>query len=279
MPAILTKVEAAALAKEKDEPSRQRLKKVKEEMADIQEQFRPLKAKYEHDKKLLKIKEDTNNLLTEVVGPEQITEVVSRWTGLPVSRLSKSQAERFSLLQIPFIKELLGKMKLSRAGLARENQPLGSFLFLDPTGVGKTELTARLIGAPPGYVGHDEGGQLTEAVRRRPYSVILFDEVEKAHVQVLNILLQVLDDGRKHVDFNTINYSVKDAVMSDVKRHFRPEFLNRLDDIIIFTPLGRQHDNAQEWLAENGYDPVYGARPLNRLIKHKILNPLSRLFY
>ncbi|CAG8752615.1 25040_t:CDS:2 [Dentiscutata erythropus] len=411
-------VEAAALAKEKDEPSRQRLKKVKEEMADIQEQLRPLKAKYEHDKSRLdeirtlkqkldelknkadyaemrgdidqaadlryyaipeveqriatlqsqKMKEDTNNLLTEVVGPEQITEVVSRWTGIPVSRLSKSQAERLLSLADALHKRVVGQDEAvqavanavlrSRAGLARENQPLGSFLFLGPTGVGKTELSkalaqelfddekyiiridmsefmeshsvARLIGAPPGYVGHDEGGQLTEAVRRRPYSVILFDEVEKAHVQVLNILLQVLDDGRltdgqgKHVDFSntviiltsnlgyyhlqgltteTINDSVKDAVMSDVKRHFRPEFLNRLDDIIIFTPLGRQHirrivevqlkglndrlqerritlnldDNAQEWLAENGYDPVYGARPLNRLIKHKILNPLSRL--
>ncbi|CAG8797229.1 20781_t:CDS:2 [Gigaspora margarita] len=411
-------VEAAALAKEKDEPSLQRLKKVKEEMADIQEQLRPLKAKYDHDKCRLdelrslkqkldelktkadyaemrgnidqaadlryyaipeveqriatlqtqKAQDDTNNLLTEVVGPEQITDVVSRWTGIPVSRLSKSQAERLLSLSDSLHKRVVGQDEAvqavadavlrSRAGLARENQPLGSFLFLGPTGVGKTELSkalaqelfddekyiiridmsefmeshsvARLIGAPPGYVGHDEGGQLTEAVRRRPYSVVLFDEVEKAHVQVLNILLQVLDDGRltdgqgRHVDFSNtviiltsnlgyyhlqglttdnINDSVKEAVMSDVKRHFRPEFLNRLDDIIIFTPLGRKHikkivevqlkglndrlqerrialsldDSAQEWLAENGYDPVYGARPLNRLIKHKLLNPLSRL--
>ncbi|RIB19966.1 AAA ATPase domain-containing protein [Gigaspora rosea] len=411
-------VEAAALAKEKDEPSLQRLKKVKEEMADIQEQLRPLKAKYDHDKSRLdelrslkqkldelktkadyaemrgnidqaadlryyaipeveqriatlqtqKAQDDTNNLLTEVVGPEQITDVVSRWTGIPVSRLSKSQAERLLTLSDSLHKRVVGQDEAvqavadavlrSRAGLARENQPLGSFLFLGPTGVGKTELSkalaqelfddekyiiridmsefmeshsvARLIGAPPGYVGHDEGGQLTEAVRRRPYSVVLFDEVEKAHVQVLNILLQVLDDGRltdgqgRHVDFSNtviiltsnlgyyhlqglttdnINDSVKEAVMSDVKRHFRPEFLNRLDDIIIFTPLGRKHikkivevqlkglndrlqerritlsldDSAQEWLAENGYDPVYGARPLNRLIKHKLLNPLSRL--
>ncbi|CAG8561632.1 3952_t:CDS:2 [Gigaspora rosea] len=404
-------VEAAALAKEKDEPSLQRLKKVKEEMADIQEQLRPLKAKYDHDKSRLdelrslkqkldelktkadyaemrgnidqaadlryyaipeveqriatlqtqKAQDDTNNLLTEVVGPEQITDVVSRWTGIPVSRLSKSQAERLLTLSDSLHKRVVGQDEAvqavadavlrSRAGLARENQPLGSFLFLGPTGVGKTELSkalaqelfddekyiiridmsefmeshsvARLIGAPPGYVGHDEGGQLTEAVRRRPYSVVLFDEVEKAHVQVLNILLQVLDDGRltdgqgRHVDFSNtviiltsnlgyyhlqglttdnINDSVKEAVMSDVKRHFRPEFLNRLDDIIIFTPLGRKlqlkglndrlqerritlslDDSAQEWLAENGYDPVYGARPLNRLIKHKLLNPLSRL--
>ncbi|CAG8595630.1 27894_t:CDS:2 [Racocetra persica] len=411
-------VEAAALAKEKDEPSHQRLKKVKEEMADIQEQLRPLKAKYEHDKSRLdelralkqkldelktkadyaemrgeiekaadlryyaipeveqrittlqsqKPKDDSTNLLTEVAGPEQITEVVSRWTGIPVSRLSKSQAERLLSLADSLHKRVVGQDEAvqavanavlrSRAGLARENQPLGSFLFLGPTGVGKTELSkalaqelfddekyiiridmseymeshsvARLIGAPPGYVGHEEGGQLTEAVRRRPYSVVLFDEVEKAHVQVLNILLQVLDDGRltdgqgKYVDFSntviiltsnlgyfhlqglttdTITDSIKEAVMSDVKRHFRPEFLNRLDDIIIFTPLGHKHikkivevqlnglntrlqerriildidNNAKEWLAANGYDLFYGARPLNRLIKHKILNPLSRL--
>ncbi|CAI2185984.1 10392_t:CDS:2, partial [Funneliformis geosporum] len=247
-----------------------------------------------------------NNLLTDTVCPEQINEVVSRWTGIPVSRLSKSQAERLLTLSDSLHKRVIGQNEAvdavanavlrSRAGLARENQPLGSFLFLGPTGVGKTELSkalaqelfddekfiiridmseymeshsvARLIGAPPGYVGHEEGGQLTESVRRRPYCVILFDEVEKANTQVLNILLQVLDDGRltdgqgRHVDFSNtviiltsnlgyyhlqgitsdvINDKIKDAVMSDVKRHFRPEFLNRLDDIIIFTPLGVQH--------------------------------------
>ncbi|RIA82783.1 heat shock protein [Glomus cerebriforme] len=416
-------VEAAALAKEKDEPSRQRLEKAKEEMAEIQEQLRPLKARYEHDKSRLddirnlkqkldelrakaddaerradiptaadlryyaipeiesriqelqarkdqqdKEKSEDYHLLTDTVGPEQINEVVSRWTGIPVSRLSKSQAERLLTLSDSLHKRVIGQDEAvnavanavlrSRAGLARENQPLGSFLFLGPTGVGKTELSktlaqelfddekyiiridmseymeshsvARLIGAPPGYVGHEEGGQLTESVRRRPYSVVLFDEVEKAHSQVLNILLQVLDDGRltdgqgRHVDFSntviiltsnlgsrrlqglssdSINDSIKEAVMHDVKMHFRPEFLNRLDDIIIFTPLGVQHiykivkvqlerlnkrledrrikleldENAINWLAENGYDPVYGARPLNRLIKNKILNPLSRL--
>ncbi|CAG8438359.1 11337_t:CDS:2 [Funneliformis caledonium] len=403
-------VEVAALAKEKDEPSRQRLQKAKEEMAEIQEQLRPLKARYEHDKSRLdhirqlkqkldelrakaedaerradiptaadlryyaipevenriqelqdqKVKQEEdrasnpniteNNLLTDTVGPEQINEVVSRWTGIPVSRLSKSQAERLLTLAESLHKRVIGQNEAvdavanavlrSRAGLARENQPLGSFLFLGPTGVGKTELSKALahelfddekfIIPPPGYVGHDEGGQLTEAVRRRPYSVILFDEVEKAHTQVLNILLQVLDDGRltdgqgRHVDFSNsviiltsnlgyyhlqgittdvISDTIKEAVMSDVKRHFRPEFLNRLDDIIIFTPLGVQHiqkivdvqldrlnkrledrrinldvdKNARKWLAENGYDPVYGARPLNRLIKNKILNPLSRL--
>ncbi|CAG8530347.1 5072_t:CDS:2 [Paraglomus occultum] len=311
---------------------------------------------------------DSDLLFTDVVGPEQIMEVVSRWTGIPVSRLSKSQAERLLTLAESLHKRVVGQNEAvqavadavirSRAGLAREHQPIGSFLFLGPTGVGKTELSkalaqelfddekyiiridmseymeshsvARLIGAPPGYVGHDEGGQLTEAVRRRPYSVVLFDEVEKAHVQVLNILLQVLDDGRltdgqgRVVDFSNtviiltsnlgsyhlqgiltdqIDNSVRDAVMSDVKRHFRPEFINRLDDIIIFTPLGRQHvrkivelqlnqinerlqdrqialvasPEANDWMAENGYDPVYGARPIHRLIKHKILNQLSRM--
>ncbi|RHZ88529.1 hypothetical protein Glove_22g27 [Diversispora epigaea] len=419
-------VEAAALAKEKDEPSRQRLQKVKEEMSEIQEQLSPLRARYENDKSRLdeirtlkqklddlkakandaelradiqqaadlryyaipevenriqtlqtrKANEDEEkaannqdqNLLTEIVGPEQINEVVSRWTGIPVSRLSKSQAERLLNLADELHKRVVGQdaavhavsyaILRSRAGLAKENQPLGSFLFLGPTGVGKTELSkalaqelfddekyiiridmseymeshsvSRLIGAPPGYVGHEEGGQLTEAVRRRPYSVVLFDEIEKAHVQVLNILLQVLDDGRltdsqgRHVDFSNtviimtsnlgyyhlqgltsekISDSVKESVMTDVRLHLRPEFLNRLDEIIIFTPLGRQHirkvvdiqinalnnrlqdkritlkidENARNWLAENGYDPVYGARPLNRLIKSKILNPLSRL--
>ncbi|CAG8439420.1 1322_t:CDS:2 [Ambispora leptoticha] len=422
-------VEATALAKEKDEASRQRLSKVKEEMAGIQEKLRPLKAKYELDKgrfdelrelkqkldtlKAKAIEAETNyqldkaadlryfaipeveqriqeltnekekqdverasnpnvlpdeHLLTDVVGPEQIMEVVARWTGIPVSRLSKTQAERLLTLSDTLHKRVVGQDEAvqavadavlrSRAGLARENQPLGSFLFLGPTGVGKTELSkalaqelfddekfiirvdmseymeshsvARLIGAPPGYVGHEEGGQLTESVRRRPYSVILFDEVEKAHLQVLNILLQVLDDGRltdgqgRVVDFSNtviiltsnlgyyhlqglttdqIDDTVKEAVMSDVRRHFRPEFLNRLDDIIIFTPLGRQHlhtivkiqvnrvakrledrritlqvdEKALDWLSEHGYDPVYGARPLNRLIKAKILNPLSKL--
>ncbi|KAG9288892.1 hypothetical protein G9A89_019514 [Geosiphon pyriformis] len=419
-------VEATALAKEKDEASRQRLDKVKEEMAAIQEKLRPLKAKYEFDKsrldKLRQLKQKLDDLrakaeeaernymvdkaadlryyaipeveqriqvlssektrqdeeraanpnslpdehlLTDVVGPEQIMEVVSRWTGIPLSRLSKSQAERLLTLAESLHKRVIGQDEAvqavadavlrSRAGLARENQPLGSFLFLGPTGVGKTELSkalaqelfddekfmiridmseymeshsvSRMIGAPPGYVGHEEGGQLTEAVRRRPYSVVLFDEVEKAHVQVLNILLQVLDDGRltdgqgRHVDFsntviimtsnlgdynlttNPIDSNTKAAVMADVRRHFRPEFLNRLDEIIIFTPLGREHireivklqierttkrledrritlrldEKALEWLGENGYDPIYGARPLTRLIKHKILNPLSRL--
>ncbi|CAB4415188.1 unnamed protein product [Rhizophagus irregularis] len=308
------------------------------------------------------------NLLTDTVGPEQINEIVSRWTGIPVSRLSKSQAERLLTLSESLHKRVIGQDEAvdavsnavlrSRAGLAREKQPLGSFLFLGPTGVGKTELSkalaqelfddekfivridmseymeshsvARLIGAPPGYVGHDEGGQLTEAVRRRPFSVILFDEVEKAHVQVVNILLQVLDDGRltdgqgRHVDFSntviiltsnlgsrhlqglssdSINDTIKEKVMFDVKTHFRPEFLNRLDDIIIFTPLSVQdirkivyvqlerlnnrledrriklvlNDDAFKWFSEYGYDPEYGARPLNRLIKHRILNPLSRL--
>ncbi len=247
----------------------------------------------------------------------------------------------------------------SRAGLGRKNQPTGSFLFLGPTGVGKTELAkavayelfddekhivridmseymeqhsvARLIGAPPGYVGYDEGGQLTEAVRRRPYSVVLFDEVEKAHHQVWNVLLQVLDDGRltdgqgRTVDFTNvviimtsnlgseyllqgakegkISNHIRDQVLTEVKRHFRPEFLNRLDDIVIFSPLSRMdlikiiqvqmkllehrledrdihldvHDSAAELVLKQAYDPIYGARPLKRYLEKNIVTQLSKM--
>ncbi|PRP76580.1 hypothetical protein PROFUN_15012, partial [Planoprotostelium fungivorum] len=312
-----------------------------------------------------------NDLVSDTVGQEQIAEVVARWTGIPVTKLSQTEKERLLNLASELHARVVGQDEAvdsvadavlrSRAGLARENQPSGSFLFLGPTGVGKTELAkalayelfddekhivridmseyseqhsvARLIGAPPGYVGYDEGGQLTEAVRRRPYSVILFDEVEKAHPQIFNILLQVLDDGRltdgkgrtvdftnvviiltsnlgsEHlladikVDSSTVPEATKDKVMNTVKRHFRPEFLNRLDDIVIFSPLVRDQlkeivriqmkslvkrledrnitvdlqDSAAALILKQSYDPLYGARPMRRYLEKHLVTELSRL--
>jgi len=310
-----------------------------------------------------------NALLSDVVGPEQIAEIVSKWTGIPVSKLSQGEKEKLLHLSENLHKRVIGQDEAvdavadavlrSRAGLGRKNQPTGSFLFLGPTGVGKTELAkalayelfddekhivridmseymeqhsvARLIGAPPGYVGYDEGGQLTEAVRRRPYSVVLFDEVEKAHTQVMNVLLQVLDDGRltdgqgRTVDFTNvviimtsnlgaehllqgvkdgkISEQVRDLVMNDVRRHFRPEFLNRLDDMVIFSPLSRKHlyeiikvqvkllesrledrdvtlevhDSAAEFILKQAYDPIFGARPLKRFMEKNIVTQLSKM--
>lgn len=311
-----------------------------------------------------------NKLFSEVVGPEQVAEVISRWTGIPVSKLNQTEKQRLLHLAEHLHERVVGQEEAvdavaeailrSRAGLSRPHQPLGSFLFLGPTGVGKTELAkalahelfddeknmvridmseymeqhsvARLIGAPPGYVGHDEGGQLTEAVRRRPYAVVLFDEVEKAHVQVLNILLQVLDDGRltdgqgRVVDFSnvviiltsnlgsdillksvdsegTLKESARDQVMNVVKMHFRPEFLNRMDDIVIFHPLSKKHlhnivrlqvlavgkrledrdihldidESALDLILAQAYDPLYGARPLRRYLEKHIVTQLSRM--
>ncbi|NMN06035.1 MULTISPECIES: ATP-dependent chaperone ClpB [unclassified Novosphingobium] len=307
-----------------------------------------------------------NALLREEVTAEDIAGVVSRWTGVPVDRMMEGEREKLLHMEEAIGKRVIGQkdavlavskaVRRARAGLQDPNRPLGSFLFLGPTGVGKTELTkalagflfdddnamvridmsefmekhavSRLIGAPPGYVGYDEGGVLTEAVRRRPYQVVLFDEVEKAHQDVFNVLLQVLDDGRltdgqgRVVDFtNTLiiltsnlgsQYlanlgegedaaSVEPQVMDVVRAHFRPEFLNRLDEIILFHRLGQEHmapivdiqvarvakllkdrkitlnltEAAKRWLGRVGYDPVYGARPLKRAVQRHLQDPLA----
>ena len=306
-------------------------------------------------------------LLRNNVTEEEVAEIVSKWTGIPVSKMLEGEKEKLLAMEQNIQRRVVGQdealtvvanaIRRSRAGLSDPKRPIGSFLFLGPTGVGKTELTkalanflfdtddamvrldmsefmekhsvARLIGAPPGYVGYEEGGYLTEAVRRRPYSVILLDEVEKAHPDVFNVLLQVLDDGRltdgqgRTVDFrNTVivmtsnlgsqmiqelageqNYeAMKASVMEIVSQHFRPEFINRVDDVVVFHPLGREHirkivdiqlgylhqrladremkivlsDAARNKLAEAGFDPVYGARPLKRAIQQRVENPLAQ---
>ncbi len=306
-------------------------------------------------------------LLRNKVTDEEIAEVVSKWTGIPVSKMLEGERDKLLRMEQEIGKQVVGQeegikavsdaIRRSRAGLSDPSKPNGSFLFLGPTGVGKTELckalawflfdteeamvridmsefmekhsVARLIGAPPGYVGYEEGGYLTESVRRKPYSVILLDEVEKAHHDVFNVLLQVLDDGRltdgqgRTVDFrNTVivmtsnigseiiqekageeNYNdMKQSVMGLVGQHFRPEFINRLDDIVVFHPLGREQiraiadiqvgylkqrlaerdmgieltDAAMDLLGESGFDPVYGARPLKRAIRQQLENPLSQ---
>ena len=320
------------------------------------------------EKKLVDAEAAESKMVEEAVRPEQIASVVERWTGIPTSKILEAERDKLLRMEDELHLRVIGQhsavhavsnsVRRARAGLNDPSQPLGSFLFLGPTGVGKTELTkavanflfdddnamvridmsefmekhnvARLIGAPPGYVGYEEGGILTEAVRRRPYQVILFDEVEKAHPDVFNILLQVLDDGvltdghGRTVDFKqtiiilTSNLGttalselqddsdVSDAkleIMEAVRKHFRPEFLNRLDETIIFDRLSREemdgivdvqlgqltnrlaHRNinltfdklAIKWLADEGYDPVFGARPLKRVIKSKIQNQLARM--
>ena len=307
-------------------------------------------------------------LVSEVVRPEHIAAVVSKWTGIPVDKMMEGEREKLLKMEEELRKRVVGQdaaleavsnaVRRARAGLQDPNRPIGSFLFVGPTGVGKTELTkalaefmfdddtailrldmsefsekhsvARLIGAPPGYVGYDEGGVLTESVRRRPYQVILFDEVEKAHPDLFNTLLQVLDDGRltdgqgRTVDFkNTIiimtsnlgadalasgeegdvSDAAKEAVMGAIRMHFRPEFINRIDEIVFFKRLGRGEIDhivdiqmerlegllkdrkmtlqlsldARNWLAARGYDPVYGARPLKRVIQKELQDPLARL--
>lgn len=432
-------VEATALAKEKDDMSKQRLKKVQEELNTISDELRPLILKHQAEKERvneirrlkdklqqlqLKVQKAERNqdlstvadlkyyaipdvqrriaqaevvkkqqdeddaqdkLVEEVVREEQICQVVARWTGIPVSRLTSSTSDRLMHLeerihsrvvgQEEAVKSVCDAVLRSRAGLARREQPTGSFLFLGPTGVGKTELAkalafelfdddkhmvridmseymeehsvARLIGAPPGYIGHEEGGQLTEAVRRNPYNVILLDEIEKAHSKVLNILLQVLDDGRltdshgRTVDFSNVVIIMtsnigaehllfenelsprankkarldddaspnatfaqqRQLVLQQLRHTIRPELLNRLDDIIVFEPLGRAHlrkivllqfnsvvkrlNEAQmtmnvsvealDVILDESYDPQYGARPIKRYIEKHVVTDLSKL--
>ncbi|RME70410.1 MAG: AAA family ATPase, partial [Planctomycetota bacterium] len=412
-------IERNALRKESDEASRQRLRKLEAELAELKEQASAMRAQWQAEKaaveKIREIKEaievartraqqleregkleqvaeirygtipqlekeleeakhafealhkDRPSMLKEEVTPEDIADVVSRWTGIPVSKLLQSEKQKLLQLEDELHKRVVGQheavvavadaVRRSRAGLQDPNRPIGSFLFLGPTGVGKTELAraladflfdseenmvridmgeyqekhtvSRLIGAPPGYVGFEQGGQLTEAVRRRPYSVVLFDEVEKAHPEVWNTLLQLLDDGRltdghgRVVDFrNTIvimtsnlgseylmeaaagelDEQTRQRVLDLVKRHFRPEFLNRIDDIVVFSRLSKQDliqivdiqlgrlerllsdrritlhvtEAAKEALAEEGYDPAFGARPLKRVIQRELQNRLAR---
>ena len=318
--------------------------------------------------RLLEKAEDdqADGMKEEAVTEKHIASIVSRWTGIPVDKMLEGEREKLLEMEDTLRKRVVGQdeavrsisnaVRRARAGLQDPNRPMGSFLFLGPTGVGKTELTkalaqflfddeqamvridmsefmekhavARLIGAPPGYVGYEEGGSLTEAVRRRPYQVILFDEVEKAHPDVFNVLLQVLDEGRltdgqgRVVDFrNTLiiltsnlggeilakqeeghdSGELRSQVMEIVRASFRPEFLNRLDEVILFHRLQRAQmgtiveiqlsrlekllfdrkidlkldDAAKDWLAEKGYDPVYGARPLKRVIQRYLQNPLA----
>ena len=286
-------------------------------------------------------------IITEAVTPEDIAEIVARWTGIPVNRMLESEKEKLLRMESELHKRVVGQDKAinavsdavrrSRAGLSNEHRPIGSFLFMGSTGVGKTELAkalaeflfndesmmtridmseyqeshtvSRLIGAPPGYVGYDEGGQLTEAVRRKPYSVVLLDEIEKAHPDVFNILLQVLDDGRltdnkgRTVDFkNTILIMTSNLKEEELRLRMRPEFINRIDEIVTFDPLSKEDirqivriqmnilkkkledENVElsftkafeDDMVENGYDPEYGARPVKRLIQRELVNQLAK---
>ncbi|WP_280236264.1 ATP-dependent chaperone ClpB [Nocardia cyriacigeorgica] len=399
-------IEEVALAKETDEASKQRLEKLRSELADDREKLNQLTTRWQNEKNAIDqvrvLKEELESLrgasdraerdgdlgkaaelrygkipalekqlaeaekasatagdgevmLKEEVGPDDIAEVVSAWTGIPVGRMLEGETQKLLRMESELGRRVVGQteavqavsdaVRRARAGVADPNRPTGSFLFVGPTGVGKTELAkaladflfdderamvridmseysekhavARLVGAPPGYVGYDQGGQLTEAVRRRPYTVVLFDEIEKAHPDVFDILLAVLDEGRltdgqgRTVDFrNTIliltsNLGAggdKDFVMNAVRSAFKPEFLNRLDDVVMFHPLDEEQlesivdiqldqlqkrlsqrrlkldvsDSARFWLAVRGYDPVYGARPLRRLIQQSIGDTLAK---
>jgi ATP-dependent Clp protease ATP-binding subunit ClpB len=410
-------IERAALQKESDPASRERLERLEKELADLQERSRGMRAHWEQEKEridrirqlkseleetraageraeregdlekaaelrfgraieLERLLEEENErlhelqseqkMLNEEVTEEDVASVVSKWTGIPVSRLMEGEMQKLVHLEDALHERVVGQdvavravanaIRRSRAGLQDPDRPIGSFLFLGPTGVGKTELAralaeflfdderamvridmseyqerhtvSRLVGAPPGYVGFEEGGQLTEAVRRRPYSVVLLDEIEKAHGDVFNVLLQLLDDGRltdaqgRTVDFrNTIvimtsnlgaavfqDPSVsaevrQEKVMAEVRSHFRPEFVNRIDEVVVFDALGREEilrivdiqvghlrrrladralsldltDAARTWLGNAGFDPHFGARPLKRLIQREIQDPLALL--
>ena len=411
---IQLKIEQAALKKESDRASQERLEKLEEELRTLEAQSSELTVRWQAEKAKLagaqKLKEQLEQgrlemenaqrrgdleraaelryavlpelerqiaaaeaeseekLLEEEVTAEHVATVVSRWTGVPVDKMLEGERDKLLQMEKLLRERVIGQeeaieavsnaVRRARAGLQDPHRPIGSFLFLGPTGVGKTELTkalaaflfddetallrldmseymekhavSRMIGAPPGYVGYEEGGALTEAVRRRPYQVILFDEVEKAHPDVFNVLLQVLDDGRltdgqgRTVDFrNTLiiltsnlgaeilagqaegqdSHAVRAEVMAVVQAAFRPEFLNRLDEILLFHRLSRDHMTAivdiqlrhleglleerniqlhldaaaKEWLADAGYDPVYGARPLKRVIQRSLQNPLAEM--
>ncbi|WP_437221786.1 ATP-dependent chaperone ClpB [Planctomicrobium sp. SH661] len=347
-----------------DEADYQNLFKLDQQRSKLRKQVEAQEE--ESEKQAQSDLEHRTRLLRTEVGPEEIAQVVSAWTGVPVSRMMKTEREKLLLMedlihqrminQEEAVSAVANAVRRSRSGLQDKNRPIGSFIFLGPTGVGKTELckalaeflfddeknmiridmsefmeqhsVARLIGAPPGYVGYEEGGRLTEAVRRQPYSVVLFDEIEKAHRDVFNVLLQVLDDGRltdgqgRTVDFtNTIivmtsnigsqlilelaeegdEEKIREVCMEALKREFRPEFLNRIDEVIVFHPLDRndirkiielqikklqrqlaEHeyglevsDDAKTLLANEGYDPVYGARPLKRVIQNRLQNALA----
>jgi len=407
------KIEREALKNEKDAASKDRLERLENELAELEEQSNEMTAKWQAEKQKLghaadlkkqlddarnalaiaqrngefqkagelaygKIpdlekqleeaegQENSGSMVEETVAPDHVAQVVSRWTGIPVDSILEGERERLLRMEDELARHVVGQdeavravaraVRRARAGLQDPNRPIGSFIFLGPTGVGKTELTkalaaflfqdemamvridmsefmekhavARLIGAPPGYVGYEEGGLLTEAVRRRPYQVILFDEIEKAHPDVFNVLLQVLDDGRltdgqgRTVDFrNTLIImtsnlgaefltqlgddenveKVHEEVMAVVRVAFRPEFLNRVDEIILFHRLRRAEmgkivdiqlvrlqslladrkirieidDDARQWLADRGYNPVYGARPLKRVIQKDMQDPLA----
>ncbi|MBL1072915.1 ATP-dependent chaperone ClpB [Nocardia sp. 2] len=399
-------IEEMALAKETDDASKQRLEKLRAELADDREKLNQLLARWQNEKQAIDsvrdVKEqlealkgeseraerdgdlgkaaelrygripqlekelalaeqkaggaaDGEVMLKEEVGPDDIAEVVAAWTGIPVGRLMEGETQKLLRMEEELGRRVIGQqepiaavsdaVRRARAGVADPNRPTGSFMFVGPTGVGKTELAkaladflfdderamvridmseysekhsvARLVGAPPGYVGYDQGGQLTEAVRRRPYTVVLFDEIEKAHPDVFDILLQVLDEGRltdsqgRTVDFRnaililTSNLGAggdKDFVMNAVRSAFKPEFLNRLDDVVMFHALDEEElesivdiqlnqlqkrlaqrrltldvsDSARFWLAVRGYDPAYGARPLRRLIQQSIGDTLAK---
>ena len=408
------KIEQEALKKETDTASKDRLKKLGGELAELQEKSDALTARWKAEKDKLgqaaKLKEEldaarnalaqgqrkgdyaeagrltydtiptlekklqeaesqSNSVLVdEAVTANHVAQVVSRWTGVPVDKMLEGEREKLLKMEEEIARRVVGQreavvavstaVRRARAGLQDPNRPIGSFMFLGPTGVGKTELTkalaaflfddesamvridmseymekhsvARLIGAPPGYVGYEEGGALTEAVRRRPYQVVLFDEIEKAHPDVFNVLLQVLDDGQltdgqgRTVDFRNVlivmtsnlgseylvnlregedTKTVEKEVMGVVRGHFRPEFLNRVDEIILFHRLRREDmgeivdiqlrrlnrlledrkiglsldAKARQWLAEKGYDPTYGARPLKRVIQKWVQDPLAQM--